>query len=258
MIFLYRRRAAKMDILMKYVSCGEESFISGGGGICIVYPAARCGLSCKYCWLNGVSLKAEQTTPLDLVTWVLVKNRKAPLAGLEYCGVPDNVQARIVYRLLRRSGLNFPVIFKGSGIESKETLAQEKGRWFDIYLPDFKFALPDLAGRLCGLYDYPERCLETLNTAAALMPENEYRDGLLCSGVAVRHLILPGLTENTAAVLEMFAAFARKYGWPLHLSPDYAPLAGKNEGFPSLGRLSGDDEYNKAAALANELCIRLS
>ena len=109
----------------------------------------------------------------------------------------------------RREGLHIPVVWNSSGYETTEQV-ERLADFVDIFLPDLKLLDSDLAGRLFGAGDYPERAQSAVRRMADLRPA-VYADGQagepgkLVSGTIVRHLVLPGLLEQTKLFLEWFA-----------------------------------------------------
>ena len=75
-----------------------------------------------------------------------------------------------------------------------------------VWLPDMKYADPRLAASLSAAPDYPQ-----VNLAAVqemFRQTGPYRlddDGMLVSGVMIRHLVLPGQLDNTFDVLDRIA-----------------------------------------------------
>ena len=120
--------------------------------------------------------------------------------------------------------LPVPVIYNCGGYESVETLRELEGL-IDIYLPDYKYADPELAARLSGARDYPA-------VAAAALREM-YRqvggtvlneDGQMIKGMLVRHLVLPGYLSNTLAALDTIAALFPARDVPVSLMSQYVPM----------------------------------
>ncbi len=90
----------------------------------------------------------------------------------------------------------------------------------DIYMPDFKFWTYESARRYVRAKDYPERAMEAIKEMYRQVGVLKFgRDGLAKRGVLVRHLVMPGQTEETAAIC----------GWLAdELSPDtYINLMGQ-------------------------------
>ncbi len=97
----------------------------------------------------------------------------------------------------RRKGLHLPVVWNSSGYELPETV-DRLAEFVDVFLPDLKLLDPELSGRLFAAGDYPERA------AAALKRMAEHKVGRKPNTI-VRHLVLPGLLQETRRVLEWFA-----------------------------------------------------
>ncbi|MDR9831173.1 hypothetical protein RCJ22_36910, partial [Vibrio sp. FNV 38] len=104
---------------------------------------------------------------------------------------------RAVREALEGLSLGIPVVWNSSGYESVETLRTLEGL-VQVYMPDYKYSDAALAKRCSAAEDYPA-------VAAAAIREmyrqtGPYRldeDGLLVSGVLIRHLILPDEIENS-------------------------------------------------------------
>ena len=122
--------------------------------------------------------------------------------------------------LLRRPEV--PVVYNTSGYERVETLRTLEGL-VQIYLPDFKYAESGLAGELSAAPDYPETALAAIGemvrqTGAPVYDEN----GMMRSGVLIRHMILPGHTRNSIAVLRLIRE--NFPGIPVSLMAQYTPI----------------------------------
>ena len=96
-----------------------------------------------------------------------------------------------------------------------------------IYLPDLKYALEEPARELSRASDY-------FPFAAAAIDEmlrqvGPYRlgdDGLLRSGVIIRHLVLPGQLANTKAVIDYVSAHFPPHTVLFSLMSQYTPQPG--------------------------------
>ena len=100
--------------------------------------------------------------------------------------------ARQLAEALSGLELGIPVVWNSSGYDSVETLRMLDGL-VQIYMPDFKYSDAELARRYSAAADYPEVAMAAIRemyrqTGAYVMGE----DGILRSGVLIRHLILPG------------------------------------------------------------------
>lgn len=184
----------------------EEPPISGTCGSGTVFFTG-CSLRCVFCQNRDIS-RTRLGTPL---TEEALAHRLLALAdsGVHNINLVTPTHyteplARVLEKVKPR--LHIPVVWNSGGYERPATLHRLDGL-VDIYLPDFKYASPALAGALSGAPDYPE-------TAEAALAEM-YRqvggvqfseDGtLLRRGVLVRHLVLPGCRRDSCAVLGRIA-----------------------------------------------------
>ena len=151
---------------------------------------------------------------------------------------------------LVKNKLTIPVIWNCSGYESPEILALLRGK-IDIYLPDFKFGTSEFSVRYASAPDYPEIALNAIKLMYASAGDPAYdQTGKLLSGVAVRHLVLPGGVEDSLAVLErLHRAFPDKRAILLSLMRQYTPV-GKQT--PPLNRRVTTLEYEKVLCAARE------
>jgi putative pyruvate formate lyase activating enzyme len=129
----------------------------------------------------------------------------------------------------------------------------------DIYLPDLKTLDPGLSLCLFGLSEYPRLSMAAISEMAASRPLR-YRagdEGVLASGVIVRHLVLPGLIGNTRAVISWFArSLAGKA--LLSLMFQYAPSRGRRPaaaGEGEWGRTIRAAEYEQALGFLEEFGV---
>ena len=159
----------------------------------------------------------------------------------------------LALELARGKGMNLPVVYNSSGYESVETIRRLDG-YVDVYLPDMKYMEPELAAAFSNARDYPQAAQSAI---AEMMrqtgPCQFAEDGYIKRGTIVRHLILPGHTKNSIAVLKYLY---RTYGEDIFISVmnQYTPVW-KNEKFPELNRKVTRREYEKVLDAAIELGI---
>jgi putative pyruvate formate lyase activating enzyme len=83
----------------------------------------------------------------------------------------------------------------------------------DVWLPDFKYSDDDLAEALSEAPDYSRYALASLKEMVHQMGTTLHTDdrGIARRGIIIRHLVLPGFTDNSLGVLQLIAE---------HLSPN--------------------------------------
>ena len=181
----------------------EEPCLSGTRGAgCVFFTG--CNLGCVYCQNGSISREnfGKPITPARLREIF-----DELIAQGAHCIdlVTPTIYAPWILGALEKP-LSVPVVWNCGGYESVEQLRTLEGK-VQIYLPDFKYADPTLSLDLSKARDYPE-------IAAAAVEEmfrqvGPYRfgeDGLLKSGVIVRHMVLPGQLENTKRVIDFVAS----------------------------------------------------
>ena len=145
----------------------------------------------------------------------------------------------------RSAGLSLPVVYNTGGYETVETVKSLDGH-VDVWLADFKYASPDLADRLSSARDYPAVAEAALRQMLIQTGAPVYdAEGFLQRGVIVRHLALPGCTEDSFAVLQTLARIRKETGVPFvpSLMSQFTPFYKAAE--HGLGRRITTYEYRK-------------
>ena len=160
----------------------------------------------------------------------------------------------------RDNGLRIPVVYNTSAYENIETLKRLDGL-VDVYLPDFKYMDSSLALKYSHAEDYPEVAKSALNemvrqTGSPCMYSDEdelvqsgyVEDGVMKRGVIVRHLVLPGTTKDSKAVIKYLID---TYGDDIYISimSQYTPFD-RLKKHPLLSRKVTRKEYNSVVDYA--------
>ena len=144
-------------------------------------------------------------------------------------------------------GLSIPLVYNTSGYERVEVVEQLEGI-VDIYLPDLKYGPGESSVRLgltlSGVRDYCGQALPALREMFRQTgPLQLDREGIAVRGMVIRHLIIPGQTENSLDVLRAMAASPFRGAW-LSLMSQYFP-AHLAPGRPPFDRRLLPDEYRE-------------
>lgn len=141
--------------------------------------------------------------------------------------------------------LPVPVVYNSSGYENVETLKMLEGK-IQIYLPDMKYSDSAAAKRYSHAGDYPaaaKKAIEEMFRQTG--PYRMGEDGILQSGVIVRHLILPGNLRNTYGVIDWFQKTFQPGEALFSLMSQYIP-SGQAAEYPEINRKITAREYRKA------------
>ena len=220
----------------------EEPCISGTRGSGTVFFSG-CSLQCVFCQNYEISTEQKVGKPVTETELSQIFDKLVAQGAHNINLVNPTHFAEPIARVLEQKKPPVPVVYNSSGYESLGTLKRLDGL-IDIYLPDFKYADNVLAMRYSGVKDYRERACEAiLEMAGQTGPVCFGADGLLKRGTIVRHLILPGHTHNSIAVLELLSDVLPK-GALVSLMAQYVPC-GRAEEYPEINRRITKREYQK-------------
>lgn len=112
----------------------------------------------------------------------------------------------------RAQGLRLPVVYNTGGYETVDTVRALAG-YVDIWLADYKYASPALAQQLSAAADYPAVADAAIRQMLVQTGAPVFDGGgFLKRGVIVRHLVLPGHSEDSIAVLRRCDALRKETG----------------------------------------------
>ncbi|GAA0553980.1 radical SAM protein [Actinomadura livida] len=240
---------------------GEEDCIRGRRGSGTIFFSG-CSLRCVFCQNHDVSwiVQGERVTERRMAEMMLELQAR----GCHNINLltPEHVVPQILAALpvAVSGGLEVPIVYNSSGYEGTESLALLDGV-VDVYLPDLKVAGSGHARRYLRRPDYPRvarsAILEMHRQVGPLVLDES---GLARRGLLVRHLVMPGMDEETAEVLRWIA---RELGSDtyVNLMAQYTPAglvggAGERGRYAEIGRVPGREEYLRAVDLAERLGLK--
>ena len=236
----------------------EEPCISGRNGSGTVFFSG-CNLRCVYCQNYEIAAKRQgRELSVEELADVFLSLQEKGAANINLV-TPDPyiISVSQAVLLAKEKGLIIPIVYNGSGYEKREVIEALRGI-VDIFLTDFKYMEPELAGKYSFAEDYPEVAKEALAAMTELVGEPVFdRDGMMKKGVIVRHLLLPGHKKNAKAVIEYVY---RTYGDKVYISlmNQYTPferLLGKPE-YAGLCRKVTKREYETVVDYALSLGVK--
>ena len=124
----------------------------------------------------------------------------------------------------------------------------------DIYLPDFKYISADIAAEYSQAPDYPEVAKAALAEMIRQRGAQQFdADGMMQSGVQVRHLVLPGHAQESRKVLYyLWNTYGSRIG--ISIMNQYTPMPQCKE-HPLLSRRVTEKEYENVLRYAEQLGI---
>jgi len=121
---------------------------------------------------------------------------------------PDHFWPHIAWACsrLRTEGVSIPFLFNSSGYHREDMIEAYAGH-MNIFMPDFKFADPELAQQCMQDRRYPDIALKAIRKMVELKgfltPWDPSGETTAVSGVLVRHLVLPGHIQNSIDALHL-------------------------------------------------------
>jgi len=258
----------------------EEPCISGTAGSGAVFFSG-CNLGCAFCQNYAISrghVGKNITVQRLSDIFLELQGKGANNINLVTAGhfLPVVIDA---LEDAKNRGLSIPIVYNTSSYEKVEAIRDLDGL-VDIYLPDLKYVSSRLSGDFSKAPDYFEVASKAIEEMVRQTGEPEFfvkkkaslnqqmslwesedvmdaatynecaddlmgegREVLMKRGTIVRHLLLPGCTEDSKAVVKYLY---ETYGDSIFISimNQYTPMP-QVAGHPLLSRKVTDDEYNE-------------
>lgn len=212
---------------------GEEPCISGTKGSGAVFFSG-CNLRCVFCQNREISREAsgKQLGVAELRD-ILLRLRDTGVHNINL--VTASHFTKTIAEVLSGIDLGIPVVWNSSGYESADTLKMLDGL-VQIYMPDMKYCDSALAKKYSAAPDYPDAAAKAIKEMFRQRgPYVLDDDGIMQSGVLIRHLILPGCEMNTMDVIDFVAEEFPEDSVLFSLMSQYTPMPGNwLEAYPEL------------------------
>ena len=233
---------------------GEEDVLRGWNGSGTIFFSG-CNLRCVFCQNHTISQKdrGEPVTSEELAEMMLSLQSD----GCHNINLvtPEHVVPQILEALIIAAdkGLKLPIVYNSSGFDSLETL-----RWLDgivdIYMPDFKYWDADKAKKYLKTSDYPEiakTALKEMHSQVGSLQVNER--GLAVKGLMIRHLLMPGGTEDSKNILHFIASELSRDTY-INIMDQYYPAASvTGSKYPEINRRIRRSEKNETFEFADKV-----
>lgn len=232
---------------------GEEAVLVGDHGSGTIFFCG-CSLLCVFCQNYDISHPAEHSClPVDdrRLAQMMVELQAQGCHNINFV-TPSHVVPQILAALpfAIERGLTVPLVYNSSGYDSIASLHLLDGI-VDIYMPDFKFWSAHSAKRYSKAADYPETARRVLREMQRQVGDLQINaQGYAVRGLLVRHLLMPGGTAETDAILH-FLAKEISIDCYVNIMDQYRP-AGRADEFSELEAAITTKEYRLALQRAKE------
>ena len=215
----------------------EEPALAGSGGSGAIFFGS-CTLGCVYCQNKRISGGPVGTAVDSAGLRAMMEDLIAQGAENIDLVTPTHFLPTILPALEEK--LPVPVVYNCGGYERVETLKALEGK-VDIYLPDLKYADPQLGQALSGAKDYFPVATAAIREMVRQTGPVQWEGDKVVRGVIVRHLILPGFVDNSLKVLDWLGETFAPGEILVSLMRQYTPMPG----LPApLDRKVTDEEYD--------------
>jgi len=185
---------------------GEEACLRGSMGSGTIFFSG-CNLHCVFCQNWDISQRRSgQELDVGAIARLMLSLQEAGCHNINLV-TPEHVVPQVVEALALaiERGLKLPVVYNTSAYDSLWSLRLLDGL-VDIYMPDFKFWTAESAARLCQAADYPEVARAAIREMHRQVGDLRFReDGVAVRGLLVRHLVMPGLLDESRRIFEFLA-----------------------------------------------------
>jgi putative pyruvate formate lyase activating enzyme len=180
---------------------GEEDCLRGHRGSGTIF-FSYCNLKCVFCQNWDISSRqAGRPLTADQIADVMLGLQGEGCHNINFV-TPEHVAPQLVeaIALAAPRGLRIPLVYNTSAYDALVSLQLMDGL-IDIYMPDFKFWEAASARRLARAADYPEVARAALLEMQRQVGDLRFgSDGVARRGVLVRHLVMPGYVDESAAI----------------------------------------------------------
>lgn len=222
----------------------EEPPISGKNGSGTVFFSGCC-LKCCFCQNYEISAQGKgfELTENQLAeTFLRLQNMGAENINLVN---PTHFVPQICKSLdICGDRLNIPVCYNSGGYEKISTLEMLENR-VKIFLPDLKYFNGELSEKYSGARDYYNYAIKAIEKMVEIAGKPVFdENGMLKSGVIVRHLVLPNCYKDSLKLIEILSETFSKDEILLSVMSQYTPVFNACK-FKEINRKTSTFEYNK-------------
>jgi putative pyruvate formate lyase activating enzyme len=231
---------------------GEEDPLRGRLGSGTIF-FNRCNLTCLYCQNADISQRTggREVTPGELAE-IMLQLQEQGCHNINLVS-PSHIIPQILEGVYEaaRGGLTLPLVYNTGGYDDLEMLKILDGV-VDIYMPDMKYADPQVGEKYSGVKDYPQ-----VNQSAVKEMHRQVGDlvlderGIAGRGLLIRHLVLPHGLAGTSQILRFLAEEISTNTY-LNLMDQYRPAYRAHQD-QELSRRIRPKEYREALEEAHRL-----
>lgn len=230
----------------------EEGPISGTKGSGAVFFSG-CSLRCIFCQNRNIAIgKTGKLISQDRLVEIYLELQEKGAHNINLVTgthfIPSIVQS---LKTAKKKGLSIPIVYNTGNYETEDALGMLDGL-VDIYLPDVKYYSEDLSAQFSNSKDYFKIAMRNVKIMLDQVGKTKFdENSIMKSGLIVRHLVLPGHTNDSKALIK---SLYDEFGDDIYISimSQYTPLLSFKD-HKELSRKLTDREYDRVLDYALEL-----
>jgi putative pyruvate formate lyase activating enzyme len=212
---------------------GEEDCLRGYSGSGTIF-FGLCNLRCVFCQNWDISQEQRgRETPAGEIADLMLELQEAGCHNINFV-TPEHVVPQVVEAIAAAvpRGLRLPIVYNTSAYDALDSLRLMDGL-VDVYMPDFKFWTKESARDYAKAKDYPQRAREAIAEMHRQVGDLVFDEhGLAVRGLLVRHLVMPGQTDEAREIFRWLAE---------EISPDtYVNIMGQYRPEYQVGEIARD------------------
>lgn len=199
----YCQSGHEIKAALASVHMWEEPPISGSCGSGTIFFSG-CNLRCVFCQNYTISSEnSGKTISTERLSEIMLEQQARGVHNINLVTATHFIPSIIkAVQKAKNNGLKIPIVYNTGGYEKVESIKMLEGT-VDIYLPDIKYFSPELSLKYSGASDYFDYASEAVLEMYHQTGNNIYDDnGIMKSGVIIRHMIMPSHKEDSYKVLD--------------------------------------------------------
>jgi putative pyruvate formate lyase activating enzyme len=236
---------------------GEEAPLVGKYGSGTIFISS-CNLKCVFCQNFELShLKQGEEVNCETFAEIMMELQNMNCHNINVV-TPTHIVPQLLSSLFIaiEMGLYLPLVYNSGGYENIQVLKILDGI-VDIYMPDIKFLDRNASKEFLVASDYPEivkGAIKEMHRQVGDLIIN--KDRIAVKGLLIRHLIMPGMIEDTKKIIDFVANEVSPNSY-INIMRQYRP-SGLAYKFPQINRCITNTEYKEAVEYAKAKGLRLA
>jgi putative pyruvate formate lyase activating enzyme len=248
------RAPAQPKIALASLHHWEEPVISGSQGSGTIFFSG-CNLACVFCQNYNISQGDEgKIITIERLRAIAFELKQQGAHNINLVSPTPYSEMILAALLPIKSELAIPVVWNSNGYELASVISHLEPL-VDVYLPDFKYASDDAARKYSGIRDYFPHASAAIGEMWRQKRQNRLVKAgpveLMTQGLVIRHLILPGQTEDSKQVLRWIAENLSTAVY-ISLMAQYTPVHYAAQ-HPEINRRLRRSEYDEVCEYFDEL-----